>query len=176
MPYNLPTYTTTNISFGPAVVFIGPAGTTPETEIGAVRSGASIAITRTVTDVTQGNPPLLVERFASGEAVEITFTAIEWNLDNFVRVLGAGSTTDGVLKFGGTVGFSDLALLFKHRTPAGDTYEIRIWKAKPAGTFTIPFSDDIHEFEMTFNAQYAETDWAGNTLSAGEQLLQIEKS
>ena len=175
MPYNLPTYNTTNISFGPAVVYIGPAGATPDTEVGAVRAGASIAITRTVTDVTQGNPPLLVERFASGEAVEITFTAIEWNLENFVSALGAGSVADGTLKFGGTVGFSDLALLFRHRTPAGDTYEIRIWKAKPAGTFTIPFSDDIHEFEMTFNALYSDTDWGGTPLADGEQLLQIVK-
>ncbi len=177
MAYNIPSYDTSRISLGQSIVYMGLAGATPTTDVGAVRAGASIAITRNMTDVNQGTPATLIARFVPSETAVITLTGIEWNLTNFIRALGAGSvTTSGTeetLKFGGSITVTDVSLKLVHQMPAGGTVEVDIWKANGDGTLTLPFSEDVHEFAYSFNAILASTDWASNVLSEDEQLLRI---
>jgi len=80
------------------------------------------------------------------------------------------------------VNLDDLALKVVHVTPSGTTYNFYLWRVNGAGTLTIPFSDEVHEFEYTFNLvvpwdndQGAALDWAGNTLAVGKQLFKIER-
>lgn len=55
MGYNVPTVTKDNFSFGPGVLFAGvDCGTCPMVDIGAVRSGAELAVTREKITVEQG--------------------------------------------------------------------------------------------------------------------------
>jgi len=182
LPFNLPTYDTDKFSFGPCVIYAGPAGSTPTTCIGAVRGGASLEITREIIEVTQGNPALVVKRYVTNETGSFTVTGIEWDFDNFARALSGGTTTSTSFTFGGSVSLDDLALKVVHETPSGITYNIYLWRVNGAGTLTIPFSDEVHEFEYTFNLLIpwdndlgAAIDWAGNTLSTGEQLFKIER-
>ncbi len=51
MPYNLPQFDTNRMSIGPCVLYIGPSGTTPTVDVGAVESGAVLSSTRTKEDV-----------------------------------------------------------------------------------------------------------------------------
>ena len=164
------------------MIYAGPAGTTPSVCIGAVRGGASLEVTREIIEVTQGNPALVVKRYVTNETGSLTVTGLEWNFDNFARALGGGSTTATTFALGGQVTLDDLALKVVHEAPSGATYNIYLWKANGSGTLTIPFSDEVHEFEYTFNLLIPwddETstakDWAGNTLPVGEQLFKIEK-
>ena len=176
MPYNLPTYNTTNISLGPCVALIGDAGEEPWYDIGAVRASASVAITRTPIDVTLGNPALLVERFAGAESIEITLTALEWDLFVWSHwALGYAESSGIRLRFGGLPTFEKCSLQLMHRMPSGATIEMNFWRCVTSGNLTIPFSDDIHEFELTFNVMHASKDWAGDVLADGEQLCRIRK-
>lgn len=176
MPYNLPTFETSNISLGPCVVTVGPEGVEPNIDIGAIRASASIAITRSTTDVTLGNPALLVERFANAESIEITLTSLEWDLYNWsLWALGYPLGYTNVLDFGGLPTFKKCSLKLLHRMPSGATIEMDFWRCVPSGNLTIPFSDDVHEFELTFHVMYSSEDWNGNPLSEGEQLCRIKK-
>jgi len=76
VPFNLPTYDTSEFSFGPCVVYAGPAGTTPAVDIGAVRGGASLEITREIIEVRQGNPALPVKRYVNNETASFTVTGV----------------------------------------------------------------------------------------------------
>ena len=117
--YNVPSYETDKFSFGPAVLYAGPAGSTPSVDIGAVRSGGSLVVTRTILDVNQGSPATLVKRYVTAESGVLTITGIEWDFDNFSRVLGAGETSANTFEFGGSMTVSNLALKLVHRNPAG---------------------------------------------------------
>lgn len=144
--------------------------------IGGVRSAGSFVVTRTMLDVMQGSPATLVKRYVTAESGILTITGIEWDFDNFVNVLGAGSTAvANTLEFGGSMSVTDLALRVVHVNPVGHTYTLDIWLANGQGTLTIPFSDDIHEFEYAFAALMTATNWAGGALTAGKQLFKILK-
>jgi len=176
LPYNLPTYNSTNISLGPCTALIGFDGETPHVPIGAVRAGASVAITRTPIDVTLGNPALLVERFAGAESIEITLTALEWDLFVWGQwILGYPESSGIRLRFGGLPTFEKCSLQLMHRMPSGTTIEMNFWRCVTSGNLTIPFSDDIHEFELTFNVMHSSKDWAGDVLADGEQLCRVRK-
>lgn len=175
MPYNLPSYETNKISFGPGILYAGVAGTTPGVDVGAVRSGASFVVTRTMLDVNQGSPATLIKRFVTAETGVLTVTGIEWDFNNFANVLGAGITSDETFEFGGSMDVSNLALKFVHRNPAGHTYTLMIWLANGEGVLTIPFGDDIHEFEYSFAALQTETNWEGNDLDEGKRLFKVLK-
>jgi len=177
MPYNVPAYSTDNFSFGPGILYAGAAGTTPTTDIGAVRSGAELAITRERITVEQGSPFQKVAEYVIRETATLTVTGIEWNFDNLARALGAGVTTSSATKdtfaFGGDMSIKEVALKFVHRSPAGHTFSLYIWKANGTGELTITFGDDIHEFPYTFEALRSKTDWAGGSLPEKEQLFKI---
>jgi len=176
MAFNLPAYDVEQFSFGPSVIYIGPVGHTPTVDVGAVRAGMNFAVSRTVVDINQGNPATLIHSFVTAESGVLTFTGLQWNLERFAEALGMTPTDNMTeLGLGGTLYLQPFSLKVVHFTPAGVTYELRIWKARSSGALTLNFTDDPHEFSYTFNALVAVTDWAGQELPPGFQLFKLIK-
>jgi len=174
--YNVPAYTTTQLSLGPGIIYIGVTGATPTTDVGAVRSGMNLAITRTKVPIRQGNPPLTIKTFVTEEAAVLTFTGLEWDLDNFAMAVGQTTTTVGnTFDMGGDLNIHEVALKFVHVTPEDHTYTLYVWRAEPRGDLTINLTDEPHEFEMGFEALLTTVDWASATLSTGDQMFKLFK-
>lgn len=186
MAYNVPSYDTNNLSFGPGILYLcgltaaGPAGITEGmlVDVGAVNSGSTFQVTRTRMDVFQGNPKTLIDAFVTQEDATLSVTGIEWNLANLSLALGAGLvTTSGVTTtfgFGGDLRVSDVAAKFVHVTPYGSTITIRLWKAEGAGDLNVSFGDNIHEVPYTFKALESSVKWGGVALGTTERLFSME--
>jgi hypothetical protein len=178
---NVPTFDTDNISLGPGILFIGPAGTTPTTDVGAIgEDGATFSITREVLEVFQGSPRSLTKLFVTFEDVRLTVSTIEWNLINLAVALGAGvTTTSGVedtISFGGDPNFLEQAVLLEHVLPVGHTVSIQIWKAQAVGEMEITLAqDELQTFPYNFRALEENLDWAGTTLPNKQRLFRIRR-
>lgn len=191
MGWNVPTVTKDDFSFGPGVLFAGNnCGICPDVDIGAVRSGAVLTVTREQINVEQGSPYQMIAKYVVRETVTLTVTGIEWNFANLQRALGAGVVStpagDRRFRFGGDMGVCSLPLCFRHHTAEGDEVYIKLWCAQGNGEVTITFGDDIHEFPYGFTAIQGEQDtngclhtWANDphdpdaVLGAGEHLFEI---
>ncbi len=179
MAFNVPSVVRTDrYSFGPGILRIGPAGTTPTTDIGSVRSDGAFVVERETLDVNQGSPATLQKKFVLSESATFSISGIEWDLFNFARAVGAGITSQDsgpqdVLRFGGDPDINAVALEFEHVLPAGTTVLIRIWQADPVGGFNLEFGDDIHEFPYEFAATEGTLAWDGSTLPTTGRLFEI---
>ena len=177
MAFNVPTYDTDNFSFGPGVLYVGAAGSTPTLDVGAVRAGAEFAVSRERLEVFQGSPRSLVKQYIVQENAQLTVTGIEWDVDKLTYVLGSGVTTSTAAQdtyaFGGDLNISESAVKFVHETPAGHTIELYIWKAQGTGEITINFGDDLHEFPYVFAALESTTDWNSVALASNQRLFKI---
>jgi hypothetical protein len=179
MPYNIPTVTTNDISFGPAVLYLGAAGDTPTVDVGAIaEDGVSIEITNEIKQIMQGNPRVNVYSFSQQSNVALSFTSIEWDFNNLLYSLGGGSTSssssESFYNFGGNPAVTEVAILVQHyMAVSGNTMHVRLWKAQSAGGTTIPFGQDEHSFEYNFTAVRSTTDWGGSTLTADQELVQL---
>ena len=173
--FNVPSYTTNNISIGPGVLFLAAAGTTPTVDVGAVKSG-ELTITREKLDVDQGFPAQPVVSYAVAEDVTLTVNAIEWDFTHLAQALGAGVATATQFDFGGDQNFSEVAIKYRHRMPAGATIEIDIWKANGSGEISTTFGDDVQEFPYTFTGLNSSVDWASNALSSDSTVVQIRRT
>lgn len=178
MAYNVPTYDTQRFSFGPGVLYIGPAGSTPLIDIGAVKGDAEMGIKRTTLDIMQGSPQTLVQQYAIQEDVSLKVTGIEWNLDNIARVLAAGVTTlsgaNDILEFGGDMDMAKYALRYVHRTPTGGTIDIHLFSVIGQADLTIAFKEkEAHEFPMEFKALEGTVDFTNAALAAKKKKFKI---
>lgn len=180
MALNVPTYDADDISFGPAVVFIGPSGATPTADFGAIsEDGVNLEFTTETRDITQGNPKVPILSFIQSQEIMIRLTSIEYNFDRFVYALGAGATTgtggtQEVFTFGGAPCPTEAALHIRHvMCRTGHTLNIYVWRAQGQGALTMPFGADEHSFEYNFKALVAQTDWAGASLGTEEQLIKM---
>jgi len=182
MAFNVPVFDTGRLSFGPGILYIGKhapsaAGGTPTIDIGSVRSGMTLTTTRTRLDVKQGSPATTIKTYVTAEEVRLEITGIEFNLSNLALALGAGVTSVSgkteFFGFGGDMDVTDISLKFVHRTPAGATEEIRIWKAQGGGELARAFGDDVHEFPYTFIAVESPVDWLNQPLPNKQRLYQI---
>ena len=173
--FNVPSYTTSNISIGPGILFLAVAGTTPTVDVGAVRS-AELTITREKLDVDQGFPAQPIVSYAVGEDVTLTINAIEWDFTHLAQALGAGVVGANTIEFGGDPNFSEVALKFQHRMAAGSTIVIDIWKTNGSGEITTTFGDDVQEFPYAFSALNSATDWASNTLGDTTSIFKITRT
>lgn len=175
--YNIPSYTTSKFSYGPGLLYLGATGSTPSVDIGGVRSGAELAITRTVLEVRQGSSQALVKQYVTQEAVQLTVRGIEWNIENLVKALGTGTTSTAggydVLGFGSDINMAEVAVMFEHTLPTGKKLYVDLWKASPAGEITVTFGDDLHEFPYVFKALDCATDWAGGAISDNRRLMRV---
>jgi len=177
MPYNVPTITTNDISFGPAVLYLGPSGATPTVDVGAIgEDGVSLEMTAEKKVITQGNPKLNVYTFTQAQSVMAKFTSIEWDFMNMGRALGSGAThSSGVeLRWGGDPLVEELALHVQHfMAVTGNTMNVYIWKACSESGVSPTFGADEHSFEYGFQAMRENVDWGGTALPETEQLLKF---
>ena len=181
MPYNIPTVTTNDISFGPAVLFLGAAGTTPSVDVGAIsEDGVSLEITSEKKYISQGNPRLNIYAFTQAQGAMVKCTSIEWDFTNLVYALGAGATsvgTDLVFRFGGDPLATEVALHIQHyMAVSGNTMNVYVWKAQSDAGVSVGFGQDEHSFEYSWTAIRSTTGWAGETLGEKYQLLRLVRS
>ncbi len=176
--FNVPSYTTANISVGPGILYLGASGVTPATDVGAVRN-AELTVTREKLDIEQGRPAQLIVRYAPRETATLTVTGIEWHFDNLAKALGTGVTAGAgagtQFDMGGDINFSNITVRFQHRLAAGGTVNIRIWTANGSGELTTTFGDDAHEFPYVLTALNSTTDWALNTLADNSALFRMTR-
>lgn len=181
MPFNVPTVTTNDISFGPAVLYLGVAGTTPTIDVGSIsEDGVSIETTSEKRYISQGNPKIPVYNFSQTQGVMLKVTGIEWNFDNFARALGAGTTSvsgsEETFSWGGDPIVTQCALHVQHyMAVSGNTLNAYIWKATSENGLTIPFGQDEHSFEYSYTALRSATDWGGGTLAPRVQLMKLQR-
>jgi len=176
---NIPSYTVRNLSFGPGILYIAEYDDTndkptkPTIDVGAVKSGAELRVSRDILDAVVGSPLTVIRSFVRSETVELTVTSIEWKFDNLKRALGSGVIDDAnsTFRFGGDTSLKKYCLKFVHTTPDGDQWVIKLWKANPVGELTITFGDDLHEFNMTWRALHSSRTWGesnSETIGTGD--------
>lgn len=180
MPLNMPSGTTSRISFGPARVFLGASGSTPSTDVGyiATDNGVTIEISNETRDIVQGNPKLIEYTFSQAQGAVVKFGSIEWDFTRLARAIGSGVTTSSASQdtysYGGDPLLNTVALHIQHQMPvSGNTMNVYVWKAVTEAPPSLPFTHDEHTFELSFKAQRSATDWAGNNLAYASQLLKV---
>jgi len=177
MAFNVPSYDTDRFSFGPGILYMGPTGSTPSIDVGAVTVGAKLAITREILEFRQGSPSTVVKKFAIQESVTLDVTGMEWNVRNLSLSTGGGVTSSDAsletFEFGGSMDIDQYALRFVHVTPAGHTISVYLWKAEAGAGFEVTFAEGAHEFPMSFNAVESTTDWTGAAVAANKRLIKL---
>ena len=184
MPFNIPSYTTSNISFGPAILKYNastPTLVTPTNDFGAItEDGATIEMTADKKYIAQGNPRLNIFAFTQVQSVSLSITGIEWNFQTFNYAVGSGVadivSNPQTFGFGGDPAVTEIALQLVHTMPNTNVITINIWKAVSETGITLPFGQDEHQFEYKFNALYATTDWAGGSLPDNQYLMKMERT
>jgi len=182
MSLNVPTFTTTNFSFGPGRLFLGVVGTTPTVDVGAItEDGIKINPENQTKDIFQGNPKQIVYTYNQQQGVVLDCVGIEWNVTNLAYAMGAGNTTSSgatdTYAFGGGAITTRVALHVQHYMAApADTLDAYIWTAVSNGSPAIDFSHDEHSFPYSWKAQRSTTNWVGDTLAADEELMQIVRT
>jgi hypothetical protein len=161
------------ISFGAGVLRIGPAGFTPSTDIGYIRT-AQLSVTRQKLEVFLGFPRTLIVQYVNQEDVVLNCTGIEWSLDRLKDAFASGNVSGTKLRFGGDVNLAKVALEFEHQMPAGGTATIRIWKAQGQGEVQLNLGEEVHEFPYAFRALDAATNWASVANPSDGRLMEIE--
>jgi len=182
VPYNVPTVTTNDISFGPAVLYMGVAGATPTTDVGSItEDGVAVEVTSEKRTITQGNPKIALYTFTQAQAVMAKVTGIEWNFDRFADALGAGNTTVSgaaeTFSWGGDPIVTRLAMHIEHyMAVTGNTMNVYLWEVVSESGLSLPFGHDEHSFEYSYQAQRVTTDWNSVALPATEQLMRVDRT
>ena len=189
-PYNFPSGTINDISFGPARVYMdtyttshGTGIETFGTDVGFIgEDGVSVEISAERRDITQGNPRLIEYSFTQAQSVMVNFTSIAWDVDNFARALGgssdvtAATATAESFGFGGDPINQEVGMRIAHEMAiTGNTIQVYVWRAMSESGFTIPFGQDEHQFEFSFKVLRSEKDWAGTDLDRKKQLILVER-
>ena len=180
MPYNLDsTGDTNNISFGPAIVYIGPSGATPTASVGYIGEDAvTIGLTSEKKVIYQGNPKTPEFAFSTAQGMKVSWQGIEWDQDLLQYSLGAGNTYASpsiqTWAFGGDPIVETVAIRVQHYlAKAGDTLTCDIWKAFADGEVSLGFSAEEHKFANAYTAMRSATNWGGATLAYDEQFARI---
>ena len=182
MPYNVPTVTTNDISFGPAVLYMGAAGATPSVQVGSIsEDGVSVELTSEKRYIAQGNPRVNYYNFSQAQGAMMKFTSIEWDFDNLTYALGAGVTavsgSEKSFSFGGDPIVQQVAIHAQHyMAVSGNTMNVYMWTATSDSGVTAPFGQDEHSFEYSFTALATTTAWDGSTaLTDTTRLIKFER-
>lgn len=189
---NLPTGIINNISFGPARVYMktwtGGSTDTPTVDVGFIGDdGVSLEIGSEKKNIMQGNPQLINYSFTQTQSVNIIFSSIQWDFNNFKKALGSGNVTpEGSsditascyieFSFGGDPLNEFTAIMIEHQMAvATNTLWIYGWKCQSESGFTLPFGQDEHTFEYNFNTLRADTDWGGQNLGNNAYLIAMQR-
>ena len=185
-PYNFPSGTTNAISFGPARVAIKAGLNTPDfttDDVGYIgEDGVNIELTSEKRDITQGNPRLIEYSFTQAQSVMIGFTSIQWSVTNFARATGGrvadvvayDPTSISTFGFGGDPINDKLSMTIQHQQAIQNyTMNVYAWQVMSESGFSIPLGQDEHQFEYSFKVLRSEKNWAGGSLDAKQQLIQV---
>lgn len=181
MAFNLPTTTKNNISAGPGRIFIGPSGSTPSVDLGAVaEDSVNLEFVSEKRKIMQGNPRTVVLTFSQVQSVRVTVGSLEYNQDNWVYALGSGTTSVAgsteTFTFGGEPAVTQLALHIQHRMfQSGHTLNFYVWLAQSDGGVAFPFTTDEHSLEYAWEGVQSDTNWAGASLGTTEQLVRVDR-
>lgn len=175
---NVPAYATGRFSFGPGIVYIGPVGSTPTIDIGAVKGDMEFNIERTKLEIKQGSPQSLVEEYAIEEKVMLKGTSIEWNTKNLAYFIGAGVTgasgPEETYEFGGDMAVASYAVRLVHLQPDGSTIDIHLFDADGSGSMAIALKEtDVHEMPFEFMCKEASLDFKGAVPAANKKKVKI---
>lgn len=178
MAYNLPSYNTARVTFGPGILYLGAAGTTPLVDVGAVKGDAELSVKRSTLELKQGSPQTLIKKYAIEESVILKVTGVEWNWNNIAYVLGAGVTAQSgaaeVLDFGGDMAFTQRAVRFLHIAPDGSTIDIHLFLAEGAGELAIALKEQsFHEFPLQFQAVESSVDFQNASTATNKKKFRI---
>lgn len=179
MAYNIPTGTSANVSFGPALLFLGASGATPTVDVGWVsEDGLTVEVSNEIRDISQGNPRTIEYSYAKAQSAKLSITGIEWNQNNLQYALGAGNTYSSssleTWAFGGDPLIDTVSLRARHyMAVSGHTWFFNVWKARGSGSVKMALIDDEHKHPLEFMAMRASTNWAGASLAFDEQLYQM---
>ncbi len=176
---NVPSYSTSNFSFGPGRLFLGASGTTPSVDVGGItEDGIKVTVTSKKKDIFQGNPKLVAYTFSQEQGVMVELSGIEWNVTSFAYALGSGTTTSvsasDTYVFGGDPIVDSVAIHVQHQMAVpGHTLNMYVWKAVSDGDLEIGLGHDEHKFPYKYKAQRSTTDWAGTSLGEDAQLMKL---
>jgi len=179
MGFNQPTQDYSNISFGPARVFLGPSGTTPTIDVGALgEDGVSVEWQSEKRDIRQGNPGMIAYSFMTSQGFRVSWTALEYSVANMALAFGAGVTAVSAAihtwAMGGDPIIATAAVLVQHQmATGGDTLNISVWKARGDGNIGIAMAMEEHKIPMAFQAMRATTNWAGAALGSTSELVSV---
>lgn len=178
MSYNVPAFNSNRFTFGPGILYMGAAGSTPLVDIGAVTGDATLEIARTLLEVMQGTPQQTVIKYAVEEEITLKVTGIEWNLTNLAYMLGAGVTVQNgpqeQMDFGGDMAVSSRALRYVHLQPDGSTVDVQLFNAQGGGKISVAIKQKaIHEFPYEFTAIVGTTDFQGNAVTSPKNKIRI---
>lgn len=185
---NLPNGIVNNISFGPARVFMGTwtggSSDTPTVDVGFIGDdGVSLEIGAEKKNIMQGNPQLINYSFTQTQSVNIIFSSIQWEFENFQKALGSGKYTGASstncftqYQFGGDPLNEYVTILIKHEMAvSSNTLWIYGWKCQSESGFTMPFGQDEHTFEYNFNTLRCDKDWGAQDLGAHRKLIMMRR-
>lgn len=169
-------------SYGPGVLYVGAAGTTPTTAIGLVGDdGASFEVSGEMIDIMQGNPRMIVESVFQSQMAILAISSLEWELTRMAYALGAGTTTvsasNETLVFGGEPQITKVALELQHRKcTASHTVNVRLWQAvSEGGQVGVAMNRGApHRFPYRWKALRSTTNWAGATLDSAARLFEVD--
>ena len=178
MSYNVPSYETDRMSFGPGILYMGAPGTTPEVDVGAVKGDYELSFALSKLDVKAGSPQTKIKTYTLEEDLKIKGTLIEWDMNNLAYILGAGVTSlsgsQEIFEFGGDMDTNNRALRFVHRTPDGGTIDIHIFKAEGMGNLALAMKEtDLHEFPFEFNILEGTVDFENAALADKKKKIKI---
>lgn len=183
MPLNLSgTGNTSNITFGPAVLYMGVSGTTPTVDVGLIDldDGVKFTQSKTVREIRQGTAALIEYAFAQQQDASLEFSSIEWNGNTHLTYgMGAGvtasSASQDTVEYGGDPIITTVALDVRHAMPvSGQTLDIYMYKAFSDSTVESQFGGGNEaKYPYKYKAMRSPTNWAGTALAYNKQLFKI---
>ena len=183
MAWNMPSYNTDNYTFGPCIVYIGATGTTPLTDIGAVKGNTEVTVNKEILEISQGSPRIVTKQYVTVQGAMVKFESLEpFKIANLTAALGAGVTlTDGdteYLGYGGDVNMSEKAIRLVHKMPNGTTITLCFWRCQGQADLSIPFNESGDmSIPMEFKVLDGILDFAGATIvsTSCERLFRLIK-
>jgi hypothetical protein len=154
---------------GPAVVFLGAAGTTPD-EIGGVYN-VSVEVGLEIERLELGWPRITQELYIKRKSATVKFESCEpTDYTLMAYALGAatnnGTSPPTQLRFGDQNELNVCTIKLYIINVEGNSEEMRFWRCVANESLTRSYDDEgVHKIGMGFEVLRATQDWGGNDLT-----------